>query len=481
MRLDQVTAEIRPRGDLESVDLGLALVRRDFWRCLAGWWMALGLPGVVVGWCLWDWPLLFLLWFWWCKPAGSRMVLLQLSRRLFGEQPTWHALWRELPGAWLRRFFHRFVWVRFSPWMPVTLAVEELEGLRGADYQRRIGQLVRRGNGVVIWIYCMADLAALWFGLAIFGVVAMMIPDGQDAPWARALEEWNPATPLHLPVLLLRTACGCVMLAMSLTDIMLTGAGFGLYVNSRTWIDGWDVELAFRRMGERLTKGLGMLMLLGCLCLPTGVRAEAAAEAERTPRAVIEDVKAERDFRVHKVKLRVTQHQPIPISSFWGTLGGMLGWLLAAAAVALALGFLVWLVWKYRHVLVSRGGADQGARALAARVVMGLAVTPESLPQDIPGTAWSLWQQGRRQEALGLLYRGTIARTIELARVEIHEADTEGDCLRRIEAAGGLAHPGYFRGLTGVWIRLAYAGESPADAEVEGLCREWPFLERRSA
>ena len=57
MRLDAVTAEIRPRSDWEAVDLGLALVRRDFWRCFAVWWLAVIVPTVAAGWWLWESPL----------------------------------------------------------------------------------------------------------------------------------------------------------------------------------------------------------------------------------------------------------------------------------------------------------------------------------------------------------------------------------------------------------------------------------------
>src|SRR4051794_1865505 len=131
MRLDSVTAEIRPRSDWEAVDLGFAMVRRDFWRCFVMWWMALLLP-VTAAW-IWlnDHPFGVLALVWWLKPAGSRMVLFQLSRRLFGENPSWRSTWREIPRAWTRRFLYRFVWARASPWLPVTLAVEDLEGLRG--------------------------------------------------------------------------------------------------------------------------------------------------------------------------------------------------------------------------------------------------------------------------------------------------------------------------------------------------------------
>lgn len=105
---------------------------------------------------------------------------------------------------------------------------------------------------------------------------------------------------------------------------------------------------------------------------------------------------------------------------------------------------------------------------------MGMDVAPESLPKDIPGQAMELWLAGRKQEALGLLYRGAISRLIETARLEIAESDTESDCLRRV-AAGSPVYEGYFGGLTRVWMRLAYARITPHDQEVGELCSAWPF------
>ncbi|MEI7908243.1 MAG: DUF4129 domain-containing protein [Verrucomicrobiota bacterium] len=484
MRLDEVTAEIRPRSDWESVDLGFALVRRDFWRCLLLWWLALGPLMVVAGWWLWDSPVLFVMLVWWCKPAASRLVLFQLSRRLFGEQPGWAAIWRELPRVWWRRFFYRFGWARMSPWQPVTLAVEELEGLRGRAYSQRVAQVARRGGGAVVWTYLIAEVSAGWFGLALFALIAMLVPEGQDAPWTRALEEWD-GSPLDVPLLLLHCIAGCVLVAMSLADVFLTGSGFGLYINTRTWIEGWDVELAFRRMAQRLAKVMTVVLVAGCCLVPAAGRAEPVAEpepvAERTPHAVIEQIKAQPDFLVHKIKVPVAKGERPSGGWATGAFGGLLAWVFGVAALALVIGGIGWLCWKYLGLLALGGGRAKPPRAVAARVVMGLEVAPESLPPDIPGAVRSLWQKGRRQEALGLLYRGTISRVIEHGQVEIRQADTEGDCLRRVEQAGAVAHPGYFRRLTAVWIALAYAGIEPADAAVEALCREWPFVDGRVA
>lgn len=99
MKLEEVTMEIRPRSDMEAMDSGFALVRRDFWRCLGLWWMAF-LPMLLLLPVMVEWLPVWLGLAWWWKLSGCRMVVYQLSRRLFGEQPTWKSLWRELPRAW---------------------------------------------------------------------------------------------------------------------------------------------------------------------------------------------------------------------------------------------------------------------------------------------------------------------------------------------------------------------------------------------
>jgi hypothetical protein len=499
MRLDAVTAEIRPRSDWEAVDLGLAMVRRDFWRCFSVWWLAVLPATVVSGWLLWDAPALWLLVFWWLKPFGSRLVLFEISRRLFGEKPSWRASMREIPKAWVRRFFYRLAWARFSPWLPVTLAVEDLEGLRGKAYRQRCNQVTRRGESVIMWIYFISDAAACWFGFAILVLVGMFIPEGQDGGWQLAVDTWNPDSPMDIPPLILRTVVCCVMASMSLTDLFVTGCGFGVYINNRTWIEGWDVELALKRLARRLTKAAMVILVFGMLTAPTPCTAEdtpplpaevtlppSAEFTQPPPAEVIREVKADEDFKVHTVTERRPRENPAKSRWKWPdwlTFSGDMRWLgqlFVVAAIGLMLGLIVWFVWLNRHAFrVRGGGAGDAVLPARARVVMGMEVSPESLPADVPSAAWMLWKQGRHHEALGLLYRGAISKVMELGRAEIQESDTEGDCVRRVEGAGAAAHPEYFRGITGVWMGQAYAGRIPADDEIEALCRSWPFVERR--
>jgi hypothetical protein len=496
MRLDAVTAEIRPRSDWEAVDLGLAMVRRDFWRCFAVWWLAVLIPTALAGWWLWDYPVLWLLLFWWCKPFGSRMVLFELSRRLFGEKPSWLASLRQIPKAWTHRFFYRMLWARFSPWLPVTLAVEDLEGLRGKAYKQRCSQVTRRGDGAIMWIYFMVDAASCWFGLGLLTLVLLFIPEGQDGSLLMEYESWNVADLESIPLLILRMVACCVMFAMSLTDLFVSGAGFGVYLNNRTWVEGWDVELALKRLARRLTKTALLWMMLVSLVMPAVSHAAAESDPEgyiQESQETIREVKEDPAFIVHTVIDR--EPQPWNLNwdwlerlfrglSFGGGVGGgeFLGNLFWISGAGIVLGLLVWLIWKNRHAfMISGGGGGVAPESQSARVVMGMQVSPESLPDDVPAAAWHLWNLGRRQEALGLLYRGAISRVIEIGRVEIQESDTEGDCVRRVAEKGPEAHPDYFRGITGAWTRMAYAGLSPEDAEIESLCRSWPFADRRHA
>ena len=274
---------------------------------------------------------------------------------------------------------------------------------------------------------------------------------------------------------MVRTVCVCFAVAMSLADIFLTGSGFGIYLNNRTWIEGWDVELALKRLAARL-RGTAAVLVGGWLAFFPAKLDAASTDAAET----IREVKADPAFEVHTVIDRVADSSAS--SGSWNLHPpAWLADVFVVAAIGLLLGLLGWLLWKYRHTFVRTGGEDERAVPKVAKIVMGLEVSPESLPEDVPGTALRWWREGRCHDALGLLYRGAIAHVIRVARVAIDESDTEGDCQRRVDAAGEVAHPRYFRSLTAAWMAVAYAGGSPADAEVERLCAEWPFEERRRA
>ena len=476
MRLEDVTAELRPRSDWEAVDLGLALARRDFWRLWGCWWLGM-LPMLLlaVGF-LHDYPALVVLACWWWLPVASRMVLFVISRHLFGELPDGKSVLREWPRAMYRRFGFRMLWARLSPWRPLTMAVEDLEGLRGKTYAARVRLLLRRGDATVVSLALWRGALTFWMALALIGTATLFLPQGQAEQWRVLFQTLSDESWLDLPPSFGWVLAASVLVSMSLVDVFSTGAGFGIYVNHRTWIEGWDVELAFRRMGNRLA-GIVTALAATFLCLSGGIHAAHGA----TPKETITEVKSHEDFKIHFVE----QKNRKPPATSWNWKPGewlqILGQVVLWCALAALVAFFVWLIWRNRDLFKSGGFHKRVPRAAPqAKVVMGMDVAPESLPPDIPAAAMELWRVGRRQEAMGLLYRGTISRLITSRGVEIAESDTENDCLRRV-SAGAAPVAGYFSGLTEAWVLLAYGRSAPPDQVMEQLCASWPFAERRQA
>ena len=181
-----------------------------------------------------------------------------------------------------------------------------------------------------------------------FGVILLLMPRGQDAVWTQALEVWDPEDFTTIPLLIIRTISACVLVAMTLTDVWLTGAGFGLYVNTRTWIEGWDVELGFRRMAQRLGKVLGLAVQAEPMDGSNETLVEIDDTVRRPPEEVVREVKASPDFEVQKVKRRIPKSSNVEIGFGAGIFAGAVSLVLTVVAVVAVLGLIGWMLWKYR-------------------------------------------------------------------------------------------------------------------------------------
>jgi hypothetical protein len=469
VKLEEVTAELRPRSEWEAIDLGLALVRRDFWRLSGAWWLGM-LPVLLFLPVAHEHPFLFLFAFWWWIPTASRMALFLLSRVLFGASVGSGELWRELPRAIVRRRGYRLLWARLSPWRPLTLPVEDLEGLRGKDYGRRCAALMRRGDSTVIMLAMWRVFLGLWLMLILFATFLLFLPEGTRMEWILTLEIFFDGGGWEAPGAMSMTMLGVFCLSCWLVDLFATGCGFGIYVNHRSWIEGWDVELAFRRLGRRLAGLAGGMVMVAAVCLHGDLRAEE-------PEKVIAEVLQHPDFVVHTKTTKQWTGWDWP--DFLGAgIGEAFGFVLQALFWSAIVAFLLFLIYRFRHLFrVGSRAASSKSVVRPPRVIMGMEVSAESLPADVPGAALEAWRAGRGHEALSLLYRGSISWMIRDGGIGIAESDTESDCLARVRE-GASEHESYFSRVTELWMSLAYGRMPPADDQVESLCAGWPFMER---
>lgn len=475
MRLADLELELRPRHAWEAVDLGQAMFRRWWWPLQSAWLITFVPLAIGLGILFADRPYIALAILWWLLPLVERAPLFVLGRRVFGSAPTLVDLMGELPRLWSRRALWRLTVARLSPWRGFAAPVAILEQSGGAKARRRASTLMGGGGegSVALAVSCVCWLFVIALAFAQFSALGMLLPSDVSERLEAVVADWFLGESARWPGLLLY-AMGCA--AFSVVGPLFVATNFALYLNRRIFLEGWDIEVAFRALADRLARagrrGAAFVVCATLALVATAPTARAAlAQEERDPGAVIERVLAHEDFDTTE-----TVSIPMPKS---GSSSGSLGLgpivaqifaVLLVAGVVVLLLYLVHLAAKHAQRR-GRGGSDP-ARSPAPVVVAGLDVRPESLPDDPASTALVLWRRGEAREALGLLYRASIARIAQRHDVAIADGDTEGLCLERVRAAR-ITQLDVFTDLTRAWQQCAYGDRVPSDGRFEQLVGAW--------
>jgi len=276
--------------------------------------------------------------------------------------------------------------------------------------------------------------------------------------------------------------------AVLLVEPLYVAAGFALYLNRRTLLEGWDLEVALRRIAEQRSgaaRGIAVaavaLLATALLALAPAGQAQAQAQsptvnAAKSPRAEIAEVLKDPAFPHTRETTRWQRRASDAIDTGGKTrdwtwlraLGYAFAkfsevalWIAAAVLVALAL----W--WAAR--MLPRAPLPPRASYRPPPSLFGMELAPESLPDDLQGAVRALLAAGRVREALGLLYRATLSALVHGHGIELQASDTEGDALARVHAHGEAATAQYFGVLVVHWQSAAYARRLPASADVERL------------
>ena len=475
-----MAVRLRPRNAWEAMDLGLELVRANA-RSLYGAWLAAYVPvATVVFVLMWETPFRAWLVMWWLKPLFDRVALAMTARRLFGDAPGIVATVRSAPMlAWRSGIIGALTWRRFDMARSLHLPVYQLERLSGKAARQRIRVLDREARGPAVWLSFMFLVTELVFGLGISLLIAIMMP--VEAPISTLIEGWFLGR-------FDQGITGAVLGAMAacIVEPFYVACGFTLYLQRRTMLEGWDIELRFRQLTERVEKArrsataiaasLCMAVAVAVIAAPTPALAQQPAKRASTE---IKEVMKDPEFGRKGTRTRVRYVGPhyegkSDAKPFdWSWLGKLTKWMselsraAAWVAAALALGFVLYYLARYLRLHRFANLAQRRPDFL-----FGLDVRPESLPDDVAGTAEALARDSRLREALSLLYRGALVRFMD-AGIEFRQGDTEGDCMRRVQAAERPARKAYFERLVAAWQSLAYGHHAVAPDAVAELARGW--------
>ena len=501
MRLSDASVVIRPRTAWEAMDLG-ALMAREYRVLLMGSWALVTLPVfALLTALLWKYPSMAMFLFWWFKPAFERLPLYILSKALFGETPSLKQAVRQWPRLLKGQLLASLTWRRLSLSRSFVMPVSQLEGLDGEARQKRLGVLQQRNAGAARWLTIVgAHLeSGLWFGcLALF---YLLIPQQLELDW-----DWQRlALAANAEVLWLSHLSNAFYaLILVFWEPIYVACGFSLYLNRRTVLEAWDLELVFRHLRQRLSSGVALLLLVIGLTLQPFVTPAMAAETKplstQDSRQSIKSLLEKPPFKNPETvtRYRFGEEQKTTVKKNKVHSDGKLpAWLqslldnlnsdafkhvargLEVVLWSLLVGGIALLVWRYRDWLrtfVSRRGPrkPEQTRQVPAQL-FGLELGTETLPLDIASAAEHLWTTQPR-EALGLLYRGLLSRLLHDYNVPLKSADTEGQVLERVHQLQLPPLLAFSDELTRHWQNLAYGHHLPPASAQQKLCSDWRAL-----
>ncbi|WP_260959197.1 DUF4129 domain-containing protein [Pseudomonas citri] len=505
MRLSDATVVIRPRTAWEAMDLGV-LMSQQHRRLLMTSWAIVTLPVyALLTVLLWEWPSLVVILFWWLKPAFDRLPLYILSKALFGETPTLKQALRQWPALLKPQLLASLTWRRLSLSRSFLMPVVQLEGLAGAAREQRLRVLLQRNGGAAQWLTVIGVHleSALWFGL--MALFYLFVPQQVELEW-----DWQMliATSEHTVLRFEHLVNFLYPLLLIVWEPIYVAAGFSLYLNRRTILEAWDIELVFRRLRQRLS-GVAPALLLLAVLLPVLVPPAWADEDSSTPespRLLNQPLTSEasRDsikailqvppfknpetitrYRFGKESTESPETEPAP-----GWLKALFNWIgsqrfdAAATLIQVILwaclaGAIAWLAWRYREqaqALVPRRSTRLPAVEQPAPARMfGLDIRQESLPEDVAASVEQLWATHPR-DALGLLYRALLSRLHHDFNMPLKPADTEGQVLQRVERLQQQDLLVFSKDLTLHWQNIAYGHRPPPAHLQRELCDGWRGL-----
>jgi hypothetical protein len=481
---------LRRRSVWEAADSGVLLWRGNFSLLIPSF----AVPIWILACCLRLLPdnLTFLsyLILWWLKPLFDRLVLHVISVGFFGSpgdfplgfpeanrvkrifRGLWGTLCRALPGDLL--------WRRFNPGRAAYTAVRVLERGDQKQYRQRSKALVSGGLGFsfLIGILCFILEGMLLFGELLFAILTVYMLFPASSPFMQT-------DTAALEIFAYAAYCFNYVLVESLYVCM----SFSLYINSRVELEGWDLQILFKKFAgaapvekvrESAVKALPVICLLffiltGSASPPTYAQEYVEPFPEFFPAISestlenLEAILASDDFGSERegwgIRYKYSRETPeipdVDVDSWLYEIRQVFGYFLrfiVILALVASLGFaLYWLSKLRRKGLFPL--RDTG-KSYANPLMSG------ECPESLFAKAEDFFQTGNRREAWAACLAGCLGVYARDHSVYFPVDATEYGCLALARSALGSKAEG-FGELVEDWVLLAYGGRPPAEDAFE--------------
>lgn len=488
MDLNKINVELRPRSGWQSIDLGFQMARQWFLP-LASLWLCLAIPCYLLLKLL---PLpgyVTLIVWWWFKPLYEAPLSFWCSRAMFSEQVSHKQALAATRQKFTKLLSSYLSIRRLSTSRSQDMNVVMLENLTGKPRTQRVAILNRMATRTFALVTtCFHFEAILFYGILL--TVLALLPS--SIPFDHSMEVLFGDEPSALSTIITEIT---TLTVGALIAPFYVCAGFSLYINRRTQLEAWDIELEFRRASSRVRAGQHALSqtiitVFMFTFLSAGLMSAQTAEATTAEesKAIISSILDEPDFgttsKAKRLRLkefnRQDKKQQANDKKWFDNARQWLQGLAKSIEIILwalfsaALLFIAYTVYRNSPALqqyITRLGWQQKNHTNSK--VFDLDIRPETLPSDIPATARSMLQQGKKREAMGLLYRGALSRLVHQHGMTIQPSATESHCVTQVNREQPEHRSNNFKHLTSLWQRTAYAPVPPEDQDLNDICDHW--------
>jgi len=509
MDLSQMTAQIRPRNNHEAIDLGFVMVRH-WWRPLFSLWFIVTLPVILLlNLFLPDSPYLVIIIFWWLKPLWETTLLHYVAEQLFSNDTDIKPLLKKLPSLLWHQVFSKLLIRRLSLTRSFDMPVGELEKLTGVPRNKRLNILHRTTSSTAIGLTSIALSIENTLIFAFIGLVWLFIPP-------ELTPSINPFEWLNSPSLNLALCWGWYF-SMSLVAPFYVAAGFSLYINRRTVLEGWDIELAFKEMANRhearKTKTIksktgvsptqiAMALIAACLMSFSAPDMTHASETDpdkpsvelitdltphQSQQLIIEvmesdtfnDIQTGETWRLNVDWFDMDEEpENDDYADFFKALEGFFTFLAQSIEVILwgiAISLVIFLLVRLGKIdLPAFLKPKPPSKPAPPNSLFGLDLNHDTVPNDPVTIARQQWLGGNKRQAYSLLYRSALYDLLHNERVPLDKSHTEGECVLLFQQQNKNTKSQFFSSLTTQWIQLAYGHDAPDEQLFETLCHDWP-------
>lgn len=506
MKLENLQITLARRTPWQAMDLGLQVARQHYQSLFIISALVTSLLALLL-FALCQNVIYASLLLFWFKPIIERPLLFYMSRAIFSEAPSLKQSLLSLRGLADRLWFKTLFIHRLSISRSFNAPVELLEGLQGETRSDRLHILHNSDNGSA-WLSILGIHIEYALQITLLLLPILLLPKGViELDFFQLLSSDNSAISV-----LTYLSYG---IAVALVAPFYVCCGFILYLNQRTRLEAWDIELGFKKISGRLASlntfnsNILIVVFVSLFSVsPTPTWAEEtenneqscsienahearAAIEELYPRSESSDAKRIRSALVEVLNSDVfgEHYKDKDYSLDWDwnwdfnpqpDSKGDFPWLSIIKDLALYFKYLMILLLALllSYILIKYQPWQYLARFKKQQIdkpqsILGMDMSQQNLPHNFLNIIEEHLKQQQFRQALSLMFRAHLINAIHVKHIPFKHSNTEQECLMIMQSHSSESEAQCFAELVMHWQMLAYAHQSVSPEAIHTLFKHW--------